>query len=361
MLRSSDGPARLAEGISGVGGTWDGWGTGSGSRRPVEPVALTDWSKDWATTVRVCCCGARTPSPFGESGATRPGRGSGRSLPWSRSRRCCFHQTCVYCYVRSYYAVAERGSPGEDFQTRILVKTNFPDVLRRELARPSWRGEQVALGTATDAYQPAEGRFRLTRRTLEALRDYRNPLGMVTKSPMVYRDIDLLAELARAATVRVFFTITTVDLSLWRTLEPGTANPYKRLQVMRELVRAGIPAGVLLAPILPGITDSVERIEAVAAAAADHDATFFGSGALRLKPVVREHYLGFVEEAFPDLLPRYERAYTRVNAPHAYQQALDARVEAIRARFGFGADSMRERRLVPRAERSTPLQMALPL
>jgi DNA repair photolyase len=276
-------------------------------------------------------------------------RVQGMPFKWSLNPYIGCAHACVYCYARSYYAVAERGSPGEDFQTRILVKTNFPDVLRRELARPSWRGEQVALGTATDAYQPAEGRYRLTRRVLEALRDHHTPLGLVTKSPMVYRDIDLLADLARVAKVRVFFTITTVDLALWRTLEPGTANPFKRLQVMRALVEAGVPAGVLLAPILPGITDSVERIEAVAAAASDHQATFFGSGALRLKPVVREHYLDFVGESFPDLLPRYERAYTRVNAPQPYQQALDARVEAIRARYGFGADSMRERRLVPRA------------
>jgi DNA repair photolyase len=288
-------------------------------------------------------------------------RVQGMPFKWSLNPYTgCVH-ACVYCYARSYYAVAERGSPGEDFQTRILVKTNFPDVLRRELARPSWRGEQVALGTATDAYQPAEGRFRLTRRTLEALRDYRNPLGMVTKSPMVYRDIDLLAELARAATVRVFFTITTVDLSRWRTLEPGTANPYKRLQVMRELVRAGIPAGVLLAPILPGITDSVEAIEAVAAAASEHKATFFGSGALRLRPVVREHYLEFVGETFPDLLPRYERAYVGVNAPKVYQDKLGQRVDRIRARYGFGDDSMRERRLVPTVEPPVPRQIALPI
>ena len=296
-------------------------------------------------------------------------RVQGMPFKWSLNPYVgCVH-ACVYCYARSYYAVAEHGSAGEDFQTRILVKTNFAQVLRRELGRPSWRGEQVAIGTSTDAYQPAEGRFRLTRRTLEALRDYRTPLGMVTKSPMVYRDVDLLAELARVAKVRVFFTITTVDLSLWRTLEPGTANPFKRLEVMQRLIAAGVPAGVLLAPILPGITDSVESIEAVARAAAEHDALYFGSSALRLKPIVKDYYLGFVAEEFPSLLPRYERAYPVVNAPREYQEALDARVERVRARYGFAEDSMRNRRLVPRPEaadgevvdRSRGPQLALPL
>jgi DNA repair photolyase len=295
-------------------------------------------------------------------------RVQGMPFRWSLNPYAGCSHSCVYCYARAYYVAADRGDAGRDFETRILVKTNFPEVLRRELGRPSGRGEQVALGTATDAYQPAEGRFRLTRRVLEALRDCHNPLGMVTKSPMVYRDIDLLVELARVAHVRVFFTITTVDLSLWRTLEPGTANPFKRLHVMRELAAAGVPAGVLLAPILPGITDSVEAIEAVAAAAADHKAAFFGSGALRLRPVVREHYLEFIGETFPDLLPRYERAYIGVNAPRRYQEKLAARVERIRGRYGFAEDSMRERRLVPSTaptgEPGSPRggrQLALPL
>jgi DNA repair photolyase len=196
---------------------------------------------------------------------------------------------------------------------------------------------------------------------LEALRDYRVPLGLVTKSPLVLRDRDVLAELVRVAKVRVFFTITTVDLALWRTLEPGTANPFKRLEVMRRLIEAGVPAGVLLAPILPGITDAVESIEAVAAAAAEHEATFFGSSALRLKPIVRDHYLDFVGETFPELLPRYERAYSGTNAPRIYRDKLGARVDRVRARYGFADDSMRERRLVPHPEPSAPRQIALPL
>jgi DNA repair photolyase len=295
-------------------------------------------------------------------------RVNGMPFKWSLNPYVgCVH-SCQYCYARAYYARADHGNAGEDFETRILVKANFADVLRRELGRPNWSGEQVALGTATDAYQPAEGRFRITRRVLEALRDVANPLGMVTKSPMVIRDLDVLADLARVAEVRVFFTVTTVDPDLWRTLEPGTANPLKRLHAMRRLHEAGVPAGVLLAPILPGITDSVASIEAVAAAAAEHGAAFFGATALRLAPVVKEHYLGFVGGSFPELLPRYERAYTATNAPREYTRALEPRVDRIRARHGFAVDSMRTRRLVPGAgpgDGTLPTrrgaQLALPL
>src|SRR4051794_23782057 len=289
-------------------------------------------------------------------------RVQGMPFKWSLNPYAgCVH-ACVYCYARSHYALAGHGEPGREFETRILVKTNFPDVLRRELGRPRWSYEMVALGTVTDCYQPAEGRFRVTRGALEALRDVANPVGLVTKSPLVLRDLDVLADLAKVAKVRIFFTITTVDLSLWRTLEPGTANPFKRLDVMRRLIEAGVPAGVLLAPVLPAITDSVASIEAVAQAAAEYGALWFGSSALRLRPFVREHYLAFLDETFPDLLPRYERAYLGTNAPKAYQDSLAARVERIRARHGFAEDSMRLRRLTPEpAAPARPRQIALPL
>jgi DNA repair photolyase len=270
----------------------------------------------------------------------------GMPFNWSLNPyRGCVHG-CHYCYARAshtYYGM----NADDDFETRILVKINFADVLRAELKRPSWKGEQVALGTVTDCYQPAEGRYRITRRVIEALLERRNPVGMVTKSPMVLRDRDLLAGLAQVTSVRVLFTITTVDLELWRRLEPGTANPLKRLHVMRLLNDAGVPAGVILAPILPGLTDSVESIEAVIAAAAEHGAAFFSSTALRLMPHVKEHYLSFVRANFPALLPRYQRAYPRVYAPREYLGKLDERVERIAARYGFDDESMRKRERVP--------------
>ena len=180
----------------------------------------------------------------------------GMPFKWSlNTYRGCAH-ACHYCYARAshtYYGL----NAGEDFETKIYVKVNVADVLRRELARPSWLGEQVALGTITDCYQPAEGRFRVTRGVLEALLERRNPISMVTKSTLVLRDLDLLAELARVAHVRVYFTVTTMDPALWRVVEPGTPPPWKRLHVMRLLLQAGVPAGVLMAPILPGLTDSV--------------------------------------------------------------------------------------------------------
>jgi DNA repair photolyase len=287
-----------------------------------------------AEYVEVCCKSALN-------------RVQGMPFKWSLNPYAgCVH-ACVYCYARSHYAMAGHGEPGREFETRILIKTNFPDILRRELGRPRWSFDMVALGTVTDCYQPAEGRYRLTRGALEALRDVANPVGLVTKSPLVLRDIDVLAPLARVARVRIFFTITTVDLTLWRTIEPGTANPFKRLEVMRRLNEAGVPAGVLLAPILPGITDSAASLEAVAEAAADYGAAFLGASTLRLAPVVKQEYLGWVNGTYPDLVQRYERAYVGTNAPQEYQRALDERVERIRARYGFAEDSMRKSALSP--------------
>jgi DNA repair photolyase len=269
-------------------------------------------------------------------------RVQGMPFKWSLNPYAGCAHACVYCYARDHYARAGHGDAGREFETRILVKTNFADVLRRELGRPRWPFETVALGTVTDCYQPAEGRYRITRAALEALRDVANPVGMVTKSPLVLRDLDILADLAKVARVRVFFTITTVDLELWRRLEPGTASPFNRLTVMKRLNAAGVRAGVLLAPILPGITDSTASLDAVARAAAEHDAAFLGTSSLRLAPIVKEQYLGFVNAEFPELVERYERAYFGPNAPREYQQALDERVERVRSRYGFVADSMRQ-------------------
>ena len=270
-------------------------------------------------------------------------RVQGMPFKWSLNPYVgCVH-ACQYCYARAYYEIAEHGNGGSDFESRILVKSNFAEVLREELRRPSWRGELTALGTSTDPYQPAEGRFRITRAVVETLRDFVNPMSLVTKSPLVYRDIDVLAEIAKSATVRVFFTITTVDTSLWRILEPGTANPLKRLGVMERLNQAGVPAGVILAPVLPGITDSSASIVAVAREARRHGAAFFTYTPLRLGATVREHYLGFIARQFPQLSARYERAYSRIHAPLEYQEQLRLRVHRIQAEYGLTTEAMRGR------------------
>jgi DNA repair photolyase len=256
--------------------------------------------------------------------------------------RGCVHG-CHYCYARAIHPYLGLNAD-EDFETKIIVKANMAEVLRQELGRPSWTRERVAIGTATDAYQPCEGRYQLARRCLEALRDYQTPVSIVTKSTLILRDLDLLTELARGPGAIVYFTITTLDPAIWRLIEPGTPPPHKRLEVLQRLANAGIPCGVFLAPILPGITDSAESIEVVAAAAKEHGAVSFGSSVLRLAPVVKEHYLGFVESTFPELLPRYERAYCGTNISSDYQSAIERRLARIRERVGFVEDTMQTRR-----------------
>jgi DNA repair photolyase len=257
---------------------------------------------------------------------------------------------------------------GEDFATKIVVKTNLPEVLRQEVGRRAWTRQRVAIGTATDAYQPCEGRYRLTRRCLEALRDFATPVSIVTKSTLILRDRDLLAELAQGPGATVYFTITTLDPNLWRVIEPGTPSPHKRLEVLRRLSEAGIPCGVFLAPILPGITDTAEAIAAVAAAAKAHGAASFGSGVLRLAPEVKEHYFGFIASSFPDLLPRYERAYAGTNIAADYQAAIERRLARVRKHYGFAEDAMQSRRVaaassmqIAAPESVGPGQLALPL
>jgi DNA repair photolyase len=261
-------------------------------------------------------------------------RVTGMPFAWSLNPyRGCVH-ACHYCYARATHAYFGLNAD-EDFENRIFVKTNLAEVLRKELAKPGWTRERVAIGTATDAYQPCEGHYRITRRALEAMRDYRNGLSIVTKSTLVLRDADILEELSKHADVSVQFTITTLDPATWRAVEPGTAPPRKRLQVLGRLVERGIRCGVFIAPVLPGITDSVESLDAVIAGARAHGACHVWASPLRLAPLVKEHYLGFVEREYPRLTERYERAYGGMNAPPAYQEAIQARVDRLLAQHGF--------------------------
>jgi DNA repair photolyase len=266
----------------------------------------------------------------------------------------CVHR-CRFCFAVQYRVIAEQGTQ-DDFGTRLFIKTNIVEVLARELRRPGLQGEHITLGTATDPYQPVEGRYRLTRGALALLAEHANPISLITKSPMVVRDVDLLADLVRVASAEVFFSITTLDLDLWRSVEPGTASPYHRLRAMQTLRRAGIRAGVMMAPILPGLTDSATSIEAVAAAAREHDAAHFTATALRLAPHVKEFYLGYIGDEYPDLLERYERAYPGAYAPLDYREKLDQRIQRIRTQYGFSGQ--REKTSAP--GRRGP-QLTLPL
>ncbi len=219
----------------------------------------------------------------------------------------CVHR-CTFCYVRSFEQRAQR--PSDDrYGTSIRVKLNIADVLRRELARRSWKGELVAIGAATDPYQPAEGRYRLTRACLTALGDARNPLSLITRGPMIVRDIDILAQAAQHADVSVNFSIPTLDPDVWRTTEPGTAPPRQRLKALRALRDAGIPAGVGIAPILPGLSDRPEQLAEVVRAARDAGATHVWAKLLYLQPGTREHFLEHLARDWPDELPLYEEWY----------------------------------------------------
>jgi DNA repair photolyase len=277
-------------------------------------------------------------------------RVSGMPFRWSLNPyRGCTHR-CHYCYARAMRPYLGFDA-GDEFATKIVVKTNLPEVVRAELGKPSWRRERVAIGTATDACQPCEGRYRLTRYSLEALLEAATPVSIVTKSTLVLRDLDVLTALAHGAGATVYFTITTLDPDLWRLLEPGTPPPDKRLRVLLRLSEAGVPCGVFLAPILPGITDAAESIAAVAAAAREHGASAFGASVLRLAPLVKAHYFDFVAQAFPELLSRYERAYTETNVTTAYQAAILQSFNRIREGVGFAEYAMNRRDV--RADRAT--------
>jgi DNA repair photolyase len=200
------------------------------------------------------------------------------------------------------------------------------------------------LGTATDAYQPCDGRWQLARGILGALLDFDTPISVVTKSTLVVRDIDLLQDLARLPGTRVNFSLTTLDLELWPALEPGTPPPWQRLRAMARLAEAGIPCGIYLAPILPGLTDSGEALAALAAAAREHGATSFWGSPLRLAPGVKDYFLGVLADEWPDQMGRYRREYPGADASHAYVARLEQRLDEVRQEAGFERAPDKDRR-----------------
>jgi DNA repair photolyase len=236
----------------------------------------------------------------------------------------CVHR-CTFCFVRAFEKLADRPSDAR-YGTSIRVKTNVVEVLRAELAKRSWKREQVVVGTATDPYQPAEGHFRLTRGAIEALGDARTPIGLITRGPLIVRDVDILAYASSRAEVGVTFSIPTLDPTIWRLTEPGTAPPQKRLRAIRTLVEAGIDAHVGMAPILPGLSDDPAKMADVVRAARDAGATSLWTNVLYLRPGTREHFLDNLARDWPALLPMYERLY----AGRAY--VTEDVVEPVRAR-----------------------------
>src|SRR5437763_10679767 len=236
----------------------------------------------------------------------------GRFLPFAwtiNPYRGCSH-SCVYCFARVTHTYMDMNA-GRDFESKIVVKVNAPEVLRRQLGRKSWKGEHIAMGTATDPYQRAEGRYRLMPGIIRALIDYRNPFSILTKSSLILRDLDLLVDAARVADVGTALSIGTLDEDAWRRSEPGTPHPRKRMEAVARLNDAGIPCGVMVAPILPGISDDRSKLRDVGRAAIDAGATHVSPILLHLRPVVKEEYMRWLEEEFPDLVPGYEQMYAK--------------------------------------------------
>jgi len=243
--------------------------------------------------------------------------------------RGCTHG-CHYCFARRYQPHLELDA-GDEFASVILVKVNFVEVLRRELASPR-RREPIGFGTATDPYQPIEGRYRLSRGVLEALVDRPSPVGLITKGPMVVRDADLLQDLSRRTDCTVHVSVPTVDEDAWAALEPGAAHPLQRLRAVRALADAGIEAGVLVAPIVPGLTSHPAKLERTVKAIADHGARFCGAVVMHLEGGTREHFLRFLRREFPDLAPRVDRLYAGKHAPRRYRDQVHRVLEVMRRR-----------------------------
>jgi DNA repair photolyase len=212
------------------------------------------------------------------------------------------------CFARPTHEYLDLNA-GRDFEREIVVKVNVPEVLRVELARPSWTKDRVALGTNTDPYQWVEGRYKLMRGIWEAMRDFRNPCSILTKSPLVLRDLDLLKEIADVTEVSACLSVPTLEERAWRATEPHTPHPRARLEAVAELNRRGIPTGILIAPLMPGINDAPEAVAKIVEAATEAGATYIGGNTLFLRGPVRELMFEWLREHRPDLLERYERLY----------------------------------------------------
>jgi len=278
----------------------------------------------------------------------------GMGFKWSLNPYMgCVHR-CTFCYVRHFEHRSDR--PSDDrYGTSIRVKTNVADVLRKELARASWEREHVAIGAATDPYQPAEGKYKLTRACLEALRDASNSFSIITRGPMIVRDLDILVEAAQRASVSVTFSVPTVDEEVWKRTEPSTAHPRQRLKAVKTLVEAGINARVGMAPILPGISDRPEQLRDVVRAAREAGATGIWANLLFLRPGTREHFLTHLAEDWPEQVPLYDEIY----AGKAYLGAelmKPVRAEVSRLAREHG---IRDRRAVKLAPPPEPEQLSL--
>jgi DNA repair photolyase len=281
-------------------------------------------------------------------------RVKGMPFAWSLNPYSgCAHR-CTFCYVRAFERRADR--PADDRYGRsIRVKVNVADVLARELGRRSWARELVAIGAATDPYQPAEGRYRLTRACIETLGRAASPFGLITRGPLIVRDLDVLAEAARRTSVSVTFSVPTLDDAVWRTTEPGTAPPRQRLRALSLLVEAGIEANVGMAPILPGLSDRPEQLAEVVRAARAAGATGIWANLLYLAPGTKEHFLEALALDWPEQLERYEELYASgAYLPRAQLDPVRQQVRSLARAHG-----VRDRRKEPLRPPPEPAQLSL--
>jgi DNA repair photolyase len=264
--------------------------------------------------------------------------------------RGCTH-ACVYCFARPTHKYLDFDA-GRDFEREIVVKVNAPELARAELGRPSWKGEHVALGTNTDPYQWVEGRYRLMEGIWEAMRDAANPCSILTKSPLLLRDLELMKQINERTEFSAALSVPTLDEKAWRATEPHTPNPRARLEAVAELTRNGIRTGVLVAPLMPGINDAPEQVAPILELAAEAGAAYVSGIALHLRGEVRGLFFDWLRENRPDLVPRYQELYRRgAYMPTSERDRLSAMVKSSEM---TPAGRMRGRLAPPRPPRKPP-------
>ncbi|MEU1072077.1 MULTISPECIES: Rv2578c family radical SAM protein [unclassified Streptomyces] len=277
--------------------------------------------------------------------------------------RGCTH-ACVYCFARKTHSYLDLDT-GLGFDSQIVVKVNAPELLRRHLSSGRWQGAHIAMGTNVDCYQRAEGRYRLMPGIIEALRDHANPFSILTKGTLILRDLELLQQAAQVTEVGISVSVGFVDHDLWRTVEPGTPAPERRLDVVRTLTDAGIGCGVLMAPVIPFLGDHPDQLRATVRAIAASGATSVTPLVLHLRPGAREWYMAWLAEHHPHLVRRYERLYAEgAYAPKWYQRRITRHVHELADEFGIGpahrgAARRIPRRVEPEPDPSGPTQLTL--
>lgn len=272
--------------------------------------------------------------------------------------RGCSH-ACTYCFARNTHSYLDLDT-GLDFDRKVVVKVNAGELVRRELAAPKWKGAHIAMGTNVDCYQRAEGRYGLMPQILAALRDFANPFSILTKGTLILRDLPLLRQAAEVTRVGVSYSVGFVDETLWRSVESGTPSPRRRLDAVRTLTDAGFDVGVLMAPILPGLTDTDESIDATVAAIAAAGAASVTPLALHLRPGAREWYAAWLAREFPQLVPRYRQLFRGGSyLSQSYQRELADRVHAAARRHGLEGSARGSARQIPPTPPPTAEQLTL--